>query len=296
MQAELSLSPAGSSHVSGAPTPDAGRPGAESITWRLHRERIVLAGWGRAILLQFAHPLVATAIAKHSTFRGGPLAPWRRLRSTVRAMLALTFGSDEEARAMAAHILRIHDRVTGVTAGPSLAFPAGQTYSAHDPLLLAWVHLTLLSSTVLAFEQTVAPLSSDETTRYCLESRAMSAWLGIPDNLMPGDAASLEAAMREAVEAPWLEVTGEARRLADDLLHPPLGWVGGPSIEAFRTVTIGWLPDRVRQAYGFAWTARDEKRLARWIRRIRRARALVPAALAHWGAARRAAQDAARAG
>src|SRR5690349_1459587 len=29
------------------------------ISWRIHRERVLLAGWGRAILLQLAHPMVA---------------------------------------------------------------------------------------------------------------------------------------------------------------------------------------------------------------------------------------------
>lgn len=28
---------------------------------RIHRERLVLFGWGRAIAMQFAHPLIAAA-------------------------------------------------------------------------------------------------------------------------------------------------------------------------------------------------------------------------------------------
>src|SRR5262249_30662234 len=34
-------------------------PAASEMTWRLHAEMVLLAGWGRAILLQLAHPLVA---------------------------------------------------------------------------------------------------------------------------------------------------------------------------------------------------------------------------------------------
>ena len=37
------------------------------------REVVVLLGWGRAILLQLAHPLVAAGVAEHSGFGGGPL-------------------------------------------------------------------------------------------------------------------------------------------------------------------------------------------------------------------------------
>ena len=39
-----------------------------TISWRIHRERVLLAGWGRAILLQLAHPMVAQGVAEHSAF------------------------------------------------------------------------------------------------------------------------------------------------------------------------------------------------------------------------------------
>ena len=36
----------------------AARSGPGSVSWAVNREVIVVAGWGRAILLQLAHPLV----------------------------------------------------------------------------------------------------------------------------------------------------------------------------------------------------------------------------------------------
>ena len=41
---------------------------AGGMAWRIHRERVLLAGWGRAILLQIAHPKVARGVAEHSAF------------------------------------------------------------------------------------------------------------------------------------------------------------------------------------------------------------------------------------
>ncbi|MFM8535179.1 MAG: hypothetical protein ACKOEC_16580 [Acidimicrobiia bacterium] len=32
------------------------RPGPDSVTWKVNREIVVVAGWGRAILMQLAHP------------------------------------------------------------------------------------------------------------------------------------------------------------------------------------------------------------------------------------------------
>src|SRR5215471_18950789 len=84
-----------------------------TITWKVNREIIVVAGWGRAILLQLAHPLVAAGVADHSSFRGSLMTGFRRFSSTVRAMLSLTFGSAEEAVDAAAGINCIHDRVFG---------------------------------------------------------------------------------------------------------------------------------------------------------------------------------------
>src|SRR5918994_7884984 len=72
------------------------RAGPESITWKVNREMIVVVGWGRAILLQLAHPAVAAGVHDHSSFRGSLRASFRRMRSTIGAMLALTFGDTEQ--------------------------------------------------------------------------------------------------------------------------------------------------------------------------------------------------------
>jgi uncharacterized protein (DUF2236 family) len=120
------------------------RPGPDSITWKINREMIVVAGWGRAILLQLAHPAVAAGVHQHSSFRGSLLSSFQRLHSTVGAMLSITFGDTERMIAAAAGINAIHDRVRGRIreTGAGAAGP----YSAHDPELQRWVHATLLDS------------------------------------------------------------------------------------------------------------------------------------------------------
>src|SRR5262245_44852649 len=85
------------------------RAGPGSITWKIHREVTVAAGWGRAVLLQLAHPAIAAGVRDHSSFGGGLGAGLRRARGTVGAMLALTFGEGEERIAAAARINAIHD-------------------------------------------------------------------------------------------------------------------------------------------------------------------------------------------
>ena len=111
----------------GARSPGAHGTGAAalSVSRTIHRERVLLAGWGRAILLQLAHPMVARGVAQHSAFTTEPWGWARRLQRTLHAMLALSFGSEAEAADAAARINAIHDRVHGELPGPAGVFAAG---------------------------------------------------------------------------------------------------------------------------------------------------------------------------
>src|SRR5690348_16107402 len=140
------------------------------ISWRIHRERVLLAGWGRAILLQLAHPMVAQGVAEHSAFTTERWGWVRRLHRTLDAMLALTFGSPDDAAGAAARINAIHDRVHGRLDHAAGGRAPATAYSAHDPALLAWVHATLLDSFLGAYRLFVGPLSPAEADRYCLEA------------------------------------------------------------------------------------------------------------------------------
>ena len=156
------------------------RSGPESVSWKVNREIVVVAGWGRAILLQLAHPLVAAGVDGHSTFRGSLTASFGRLWSTVGAMVSLTFGDEEEAISAAAGINVIHDRVSGRLNTPAGAFPAGEPYSAHDAELLRWVHATVVGSSLLTYELLVGPLTLGERDRYCVEAAVMEPLLISP--------------------------------------------------------------------------------------------------------------------
>src|SRR5919201_5623043 len=88
-------------------------PGVGPVSWQLQREIVLLLAWGPAILLQFAHPLIARAIADHSTFRVERWGRLRRFHRTLNAMLGLCFGSEAESRNVVARINAIHNRVQG---------------------------------------------------------------------------------------------------------------------------------------------------------------------------------------
>ncbi len=264
------------------------RPGPGSTAWRVNGERLSVLGWGRAILLQLAHPLVAEGVAAHSTFRGGPHASALRFHATVRAMLALTFGSDDDARAAVARIRGIHDRVHGTLGAAAGALPAGAAYSAHDPQLLAWVHLTLIDSVPRAYDRFVAPLGDEQVSRYAVESRWSAELIGARPADLPLTAAEVRVRMDGAVSSGELAITDTARTLARAVVYPPLRWATGPLGHVHALASLGDLPPALRDAYGFSWSASDARSLESWSRRLRKWSLAAPALVRRWGAARRA--------
>ncbi len=251
------------------------RAGPGSITWTVNREMIVVAGWGRAILLQLAHPSVAAGVHGHSTFRGSLRSSVRRLQSTVGAMRSLTFGDTEAMISAAAGINAIHDRVRG------------SSYSAHDPDLQRWVHATLIDSILLAYTELVGPLSLRERDQYCAEAAIMEPLLGMPAGWLPRTSAQLDAYMREMHAGEALAVTDTSRALARAVLYPPTWHVAWPAFRAMQLFTIGSLPPAIREAYGFEWSAREARAMARWTMGLRAVRRGLPAVLREWSGARR---------
>ena len=258
------------------------RPGAGSVSWKVNRERLVIAGWGRAILLQLAHPLVAAGIDEHSSFRGSLKSSLGRLRSTVAAMLSLTFGDEEEAIATAARINVIHDRVSGRLRCPAGPFSNEQAYSAHDAELLRWVHATLLDSIPLTYELLVGPLTQEERDRYCSEAAVMEPLLDIPAGLLPRNATELDAQMRDMFGDARVAIAPGTRALARAVLFPPRWRLLWPLFRPVQLITIGLLPTGVREAFGFEWSEHDGRALARWTTALKLLRRLTPVSLREW--------------
>ena len=267
-----------------APLPPAG-PG--SVSWKINREIVVVAGWGRAILLQFAHPLVAAGVDQHSSFRGSLLSSMKRLRSTVSAMLALTFGDEEQIIRAAAGINVIHDRVCGRLGQAVGAFEADQRYSAHDPELLQWVHATLLDSVPMAYELLVRPLSPQDREQYYAEASVMEQLLDIPGGLLPRTSGQLDAYVREMLAGGGLVVTDTSRAMARAVLFPPNWQLLWPMFRPVQLITIGLLPPQIREQYGFAWDHKHARAFTRWVAAIRYLHDFAPRFAREWPIARR---------
>lgn len=253
-----------------------------TIAERINAERMVLAGWSRAILLQLAHPLVAQGVADHSTFRAGLFTAAVRLHHTVAAMRRLSFGGTEEAQRTIDGILAIHRRVNGTLRDAIGPFAVGTRYSAEDPALVLWVHLTLLDSLPRVFHELVSPLAGSDLDAWCAESAPVARALGARPHEVPTSWTEVQAAIAGFEARGQIIVGNTARRLARDVLSPRLSTAIAPVRWLNRTITIGLLPPRVRTQYGFSWTVGDERALTRAIALLRAVRRRTPRRLAHW--------------
>jgi uncharacterized protein (DUF2236 family) len=275
------------SWISRSSSPEALRS-IDAVGWKLQREIVLLLAWAPAILLQFAHPLVARGIADHSTFRTEGRGRMRRFHHTLSAMLHLCFGTEQQARAVLARINAIHGRVSGLLPETTGVFPAGTAYSARDPALLAWVHATLLDTNVRVYELYVKPLPVEERDRYCAEASAIEEPLGIPEGRLPRSFGELRHYMDALYASGEIVVTDAARTLARAIVYPPAPRLAGPVLWLIRLTTVGLLPPAIREGYGFPWDSRSEATLRLSARLIRHTLPLMPPVVRHWPAARRA--------
>jgi uncharacterized protein (DUF2236 family) len=218
------------------PAGDPGLYGPDSVAWRVHANLVALAVGGvAAVILELAEPRVRTGVWEHSTFRTDPL---RRMRRTAQAAMLTTFGPTAAAEALIARINGLHSQVSGVT-------PEGQAYSAVDPELLAWVHLTAAYGFLHAYLRYVDPqMPPADQDRYYAEGARVGLAFGVADPPLSAEAAELRIeAMRpslrpHAIIQEFLRIVSETS---------PLGPFGRPIQSLLVWAAIDLLPSSLRQ-------------------------------------------------
>jgi uncharacterized protein (DUF2236 family) len=223
--------------------------------WRINREAVLLGAGPAALLLQIAHPLVAEGVAAHSDFEADPFG---RLRRTLRTTLDMVFGDEATAERAVRRLNHVHATVRGEVADPAAREATGAAdYRALDPALLLWVQATLIVTSVRAYEAWVAPLRGTEREAFWQEARAVGARLGIPLRVSPATWPDLETWF-EGQLGPGgpIAVTATARRLAQDIVRPPLPFVPGPIVDLAALPGLALVSKPIRDAYGIPWSRR----------------------------------------
>jgi uncharacterized protein (DUF2236 family) len=256
----------------------AGLFGPGSVSWRVDRELVVLAGGSCALLLQAAHPVVAAGVVEHSTYATDPFG---RLLRTLTSSFDIVFGTRTEAEATIRRVNAIHASVRGRRPDD------GSPYSALDPEALLWVHATLVDTALRVYARLVRPLTAAEEQRYHEEAGGVAVRLGVVPDSLPSTIAELRAWMDEMIASGQVRVTPGARHIAGTVLYP-LPWVPRLAWDAAHLVSLATLRPEIRRQYGIGWSEARERGIERIAAASRGAMPLVPSLLRHAPQARAA--------
>jgi uncharacterized protein (DUF2236 family) len=212
-----------------------------SVIWRVHGDvTTMLVGGVTALLLQMLHPGVLAGVWDHSNFREDMLG---RLRRTARFIALTTYGNRDEAAALIARVRRIHDHIGGT-------LPDGTPYSATDPRLLVWVHVTEATSFLDAWIRYAEPrMTLRDQDRYFAEIGEVAVALGADP--VPATRAAARSLIREM--RPDLAATDRSAEVARILLgqratHPAVAPVQAVTFQA----AIDLLPAWAQRMHGLA--------------------------------------------
>jgi uncharacterized protein (DUF2236 family) len=258
--------------------PLSGLFGPHSLTWRIERESALFLGAGRALLLQLAHPWVASAIAANSRSLTDPIGRFHR---TFSIMFSIVFGTLDQALAAARRLHQRHAMIEGNLASPAGRFPAGIPYYANELDALRWVWATLIETALLVHDLVLPPLTEDERNCYYEESKLSATLFGIPDAALPTDGVAFIAYNQVMWQTNTLHVMPAARTIAAKLLHTKVG--GFPVPAWYRVLTAQLLPPRLQEGFRLHYQKAEHDAAKRALSKVRRIYPLLPLRLRYVG-------------
>ncbi|RZJ16878.1 MAG: DUF2236 domain-containing protein [Brevundimonas sp.] len=159
---------------------------SDSVAWAVNGDVVtMMIGGVSGLLLQMLHPAVLAGVWDHSDFRADMHG---RLRRTAKFIAITTYDHAEAGRAAIDKVNRIHAKLGGT-------LPDGTPYRVSDPHLLAWVHVTEVSSFLDAWIRYAEPsMSLARQDAYFVEMARIAEALGADP--VPRTRAQAEALIR----------------------------------------------------------------------------------------------------
>ncbi|MGN5238013.1 oxygenase MpaB family protein [Rhodococcus sp. SJ-3] len=207
-------------------------------------ESMLLLGAGSTVLLQLADRGTGHGVADHSTTLQRPLD---RLRTTMTYVYAVTLGTPEERKQIVRMVNKAHVPVRS------------ETYNAFDPELQLWVAATLYRNGVQMYERMFHKLSDADLEWIYQQSAVYGTALQVKEDMWPATRAEFDAYWDNMIAT--MDVDEKVRAFTRGLLG------GGDSplpvkllMPLQRFMTIGLLPQRMRDEFSLPWSPRDQRR------------------------------------
>lgn len=231
----------------------------------------MLAGAGRAILLQLANPAVGHGVAHHSNFAADPL---KRFHNTLSYIYALTNGTPQQKASVTAQVHKAHRPVssTGAQSHPA--------YDAQNPKLQLWVAATLYDSGMQVYDKVFPPLAPHDAEALYQDYGVLGTALGMPADHWPATRGDFSEYWDRQLSL--LSVNEPIREVATELLaarQAPL-WIK-TLMPMARFLTAGLLPTDVRVMFGLPWSPARERLLQGGFRTAKVLVKMVPRSMRH---------------
>lgn len=231
---------------------DVGLFGPDSVTWKLHREPILLLGGLRSLYLQALHPRAVAGVVQNSGYRADP---WGRLNRTSEYVATVIYGTTEQVERTASRLRRLHSTMRATDPR------TGEKFRIDEPDLLRWVHVAEVESFLTTATRAGVKLTPAEIDLYYTEQLKSAGLVGLDPATVPGTAAEV-AAYYESMR-PELALTKDSAETALFVTVPPapdwgpaalrFGLTMGPTRWAYLGVAstaFGLLPPWARRLYG----------------------------------------------
>lgn len=215
----------------------------DSVSWRVQSDPAAIAGGLSSLFMQALHPLAMAGVFEHSSYDADF---WPRFQRTAEYVNTVNFGTVSQAHAAAARVRRIHSHIKGVDS------ITGRTYSAGDPELITWVHVTEVYGFLTAVQRAGLGLTLAEMDQYYAEQVPVAQLLGA--TVVPSNRREVEEYFQKM--RPELVCSPRTRNGAQLLLAPPMPW----KVQALTPARPGWA---ALASIGFCL-------MPRWARRIYR--------------------------
>jgi len=211
----------------------------DSIAWRVNGDIVtMMIGGVSGLLLQMLHPAVLAGVWDHSDFRADMHG---RLRRTAKFIAVTTYDHASAGQAAIERVRGIHDRLGGV-------LPDGTAYRVSDPALLAWVHMTEVTSFLDAWVRYGDPaMSGADQDAYIAEMARIGLALGADP--VPRDRAGAQALIQSM--RPGLKADARTREVAALVMGQKIdGLAETAASKIIMRAGADLLPDWARQMHG----------------------------------------------
>jgi uncharacterized protein (DUF2236 family) len=214
-----------------------------SAVWAVHSSMSPIVAGIRTLLMQSLHPGALAGVHEHSNFRDDPLA---RLAATIRWIFTVTYGSKAAAEDASRRVQRLHEPVHGSFVDNA---GAARHYSANDPKLAKWIHITFTDAFLTAHKLWGGPIPGGPDA-YVREWAQAGRLMGVVDP--PLTEADMHTQLDRWYNNGELRVDGRVAETVAFIRNPPLHPTLRPGYALLFAGAVYSLEPKYRQMLGLA--------------------------------------------